>query len=108
MGTHLVSLGPFRLLSTAAVSDGRMRSQSATASIMKLNILTGRIARPQKTVIYGPEGIGKTTLAAQFPAPIFLDTESGSHHLEVARLPAPKSWDEVTSAVHALSTEPHE
>ena len=75
---------------------------------MKLNILTGRIARPQKTVIYGPEGIGKTTLAAQFPAPIFLDTESGSHHLEVARLAVPKSWDEVTSAVHALSTEPHE
>ena len=67
---------------------------------MKLNILTGRIARPQKAVIYGPEGIGKSTLAAQFPAPIFLDTEGGTHHLEVARVAAPKSWDEVTSACH--------
>ena len=74
----------------------------------KLQILTGRIARPQKAVIFGPEGIGKSTLAAQFPAPVFLDTEGGTHHLDVARLPAPKSWDDVTKAVAALATEPHE
>jgi hypothetical protein len=75
---------------------------------MKLNILTGRIARPQKAVIFGPEGIGKSTLAAQFPAPVFLDTEGGTHHLDVARLPAPKSWADVTAAVQALATEAHE
>jgi len=74
----------------------------------KLQILTGRIARPQKAVIFGPEGIGKSTLAAQFPAPVFLDTEGGTHHLDVARLPAPKSWDDVTKAIAALATEPHE
>ena len=74
----------------------------------KLNILTGRIARPQKAVIFGPEGIGKTTLAAQFPAPVFLDTEGGTHHLDVARLPAPDSWNDVTKAVTALATEAHE
>ena len=75
---------------------------------MKLNILTGRIARPQKAVIYGPEGIGKSTLAAQFPAPVFLDTEGGTHHLDVARLPAPRSWDDVIKAVAALATEAHD
>lgn len=74
----------------------------------KLQILTGRIARSQKAVIFGPEGIGKSTLAAQFPAPVFLDTENGTHHLDVARLPAPKTWDDVTKAVMALATEPHE
>ena len=75
---------------------------------MKLNILTGRIARPQKTVIFGPEGIGKSTLAAQFPAPVFLDTEGGTHHLDVARLPAPKSWADVVAAIAALATEAHD
>ena len=75
---------------------------------MKLNILTGRIARPQKAVVFGPEGIGKSTLAAQFPAPVFLDTEGGTHHLDVARLPAPKAWDDVTKAVAALATEVHD
>ena len=74
----------------------------------KLNILTGRIARPQKAVIFGPEGIGKSTLAAQFPAPVFLDTEGGTHHLDVARLPAPKTWADVVAAIAALATEAHD
>ena len=74
----------------------------------KLQILTGRIARPQKAIIYGPEGVGKSTLAAQFPSPVFLDTENGTHHLDVARLPAPKTWDDVIAAMQMLATEPHE
>ena len=59
-------------------------------------------------MIFGPEGIGKSTLAAQFPAPVFLDTEGGTHHLDVARLPAPKTWADVVAAVAALATEAHE
>jgi hypothetical protein len=74
----------------------------------KLNILTGRIARPQKAVIFGPEGIGKSTLAAQFPSPVFLDTEGGTHHLDVARLPAPKTWADVVAGIAALATEAHD
>ena len=75
-------------------------------SILK-RVSAGRLTRPQKAVIYGPEGIGKSTLASQFPKPVFLDTEGGSHHLDVARLPAPKSWDDVTHAVAALESESH-
>lgn len=74
----------------------------------KLNILSGRIARPQKAVLFGPEGIGKSTLAAQFPAPVFLDTEGGTHHLDVARLPAPKTWADVVAGIAALATEAHD
>ena len=85
-----------------------MRATINAYKNMKLQILTGRIARPQKAVIFGPEGIGKSTLAAQFPAPVFLDTEGGTHHLDVARLPAPKTWDDVTKAVAALAAEAHD
>lgn len=53
---------------------------------MALNITRGRLSRPQKVVIYAPEGIGKSTLASQLPAPIFFDFEGGTHHLDVARL----------------------
>jgi len=49
-------------------------------------IKTGPTARPQKTVIYGAEGIGKSTLAAAFPNPLFLDLEDGTAHLSVRRL----------------------
>ena len=62
-----------------------------------LNITSGRIARPQKIVIFGPEGIGKTSLAAQCPDPVFIDTEGGTAHLDVRRLPKPPTWTSAAS-----------
>lgn len=43
-------------------------------------------------VLYGPEGIGKSTFAAKFPSPVFIDTEGGTKKLNVNRLPQPTSW----------------
>lgn len=60
---------------------------------MEFNISTGKVHTAVKTVIYGAEGIGKTTLAAQFPNPLFIDTEGSTKQLDVARLPAPSSWE---------------
>lgn len=68
----------------------------------------GKIARPQKAVIYGPEGVGKSTLASQFPSPVFLDTEGGTHHLDVVRFPDVRSWDDVLAAVKSLAAGGHE
>lgn len=47
---------------------------------------------PVKTVLYGPEGIGKSTFASHFPNPVFIDTEGGTKRLNVKRLPQPTSW----------------
>lgn len=41
----------------------------------KYQVTSGVIPAPVKVVLYGPEGIGKSTFAAQFPDPVFLDTE---------------------------------
>ena len=43
-----------------------------------MKITSGKVIRPQKVVIYGSEGIGKTSMAAQFPNPLFIDTEGGT------------------------------
>lgn len=59
---------------------------------MKFQITRGLIVKPQKVVVYGPEGIGKTTFAADFPDPLFIDTEGSTNVYDVARLPAPTSW----------------
>ena len=67
----------------------------------------GRIARAQKSVIYGPEGVGKSTLASQFPDPVFLDTEGGTHHLDVVRFPEVSTWDDITAAIAQLATGEH-
>lgn len=51
-----------------------------------MNIVKGKQDRPQRLVVYGQEGVGKTTLAAQLPSPLVLDTEAGSGQLEVDRV----------------------
>jgi hypothetical protein len=56
-------------------------------------------------VIYGTEGIGKSTLAAAFPAPVILDTEEGTHHLDVARVSI-GSWEELRAAVAEIGSKP--
>lgn len=68
---------------------------------MKLNITRGAVMRPQRVVIYAPEGLGKSTLAASLPNPLFLDFEQGTHHLDVARL-EPSNLKEVESVLDAL------
>ncbi len=68
-----------------------------------LNIKTGIIPRAQRVVIYGPEGIGKTTLAAQFPEPLFIDTEGGTAHMDVSRIDSIKGWDELITTINEVA-----
>jgi hypothetical protein len=91
--------------------------QVVTTKITNIHIMTtnngslalkrGRISRPQKAVIYGPEGVGKSTFASLTPEPVFLDTEGGTHHLDVTRLDAATTWDEITAAVAQLAKADH-
>lgn len=49
-------------------------------------MISGPLPRAQRFTIYGVHGIGKSTLAAGFPTPIFVDTEDGTSHLAVNRI----------------------
>lgn len=71
-----------------------------------MEITRGVIQTAQKVVIYGPEGIGKTTFAAQFPEPLFIDTEGSTKHLDVARLPKPTSWAMLLEEVKDVAAHP--
>lgn len=55
-----------------------------------------------RVVVYGPEGIGKSTLAAEMPQPVWLDVEGGTNQLPVARMPRPTSWAMLTDEVRAV------
>ncbi len=68
-----------------------------------LNITKGVQAHPVKAVIYGVEGIGKTTFAAQFPKPLFLDLDRGSQRMDVARISDIKSWAQLFAAMKAVA-----
>lgn len=71
-----------------------------------MQITRGIQARAQKVVLYGPEGIGKTTLAAQCPGPVFIDTEGGSNNFDVARYPAPNCWQNLIQTVQYAMQHP--
>ena len=58
----------------------------------KYQLECGPRLKALRVCIYGQPGIGKTTLGAQFPNPVFIDVEDGSNQLNVARLPRPTSW----------------
>ena len=66
-----------------------------------LPIIRGHVPRPQRIVIYTPEGFGKSTLASKLPAPLFLDFENGADHLDVARL-KPKTLTDVEAVLASL------
>lgn len=51
------------------------------------NITTGRDNRPPRLMIYGQEGVGKSTFGANAPAPIFIQTEDGLGEIDCAKFP---------------------
>ena len=70
-----------------------------------MEITRGKMRAPQKVVIYGPEGIGKSTLAAAFPNPIFIDTEGSTSRMDVARTPRPTSWTHFKTFLLAIKKD---
>lgn len=72
---------------------------------MPRQIFTGTQKRPQRIVIYGPEGIGKSTFASLFPKPLFIDTESGTDHLDVARFEEPETWEELAAEIEDFRSD---
>lgn len=58
-----------------------------------MQVISGKVEKAKKVTIYGPEGIGKSSLAAQFPNPIFIDTEGSTTEMDVQRLKKPTSWE---------------
>ena len=68
-------------------------------SSVLMNITTGKVPRAQKVVLYGVEGIGKSTFASHFPDPLFIDTEDSTLHMDVKRFDKPTSWEILTQQV---------
>ena len=71
-----------------------------------MQITRGTIHKAQKVVLYGIEGIGKSTFAAAFPNPVFIDTEGSTSHLDVARLPTPTSWTMLLEEIDYIKQNP--
>ncbi len=72
------------------------------------SIRTGKRHAPPRLLLYGTEGIGKSTYAAQAPNPIFIPTEDGLGEIDCASFPLAKQLTDVEESLSALAKEPHE
>ncbi len=72
------------------------------------DITKGRTKRPRRTMIYGVQGVGKSTLAASADSPVFLPTEEGLNDIDCASFPMVKSFDELMNRLRLLHDESHE
>jgi len=59
---------------------------STTKSSVSFEIKSGAVFGPQRVLLYGQGGIGKTVLASLAPRPLFIDLEGGTKTLNVSRV----------------------
>lgn len=64
---------------------------------------------PPRILVHGVAGIGKTSLAAEFPHPVLLDTEEGAPAgVDIATFGLLDSYGAVNDAMGALAQEDHD
>jgi GTPase SAR1 family protein len=68
---------------------------------------TGKQQVPPRICLYGAHGVGKSTLASQFPAPIFISTEDGLASLDVTSFPRATVIGDVVENIKTLLKEEH-
>lgn len=73
---------------------------------MNFTIQNTRKAKPMKVVLYGVEGIGKTTFVSHFPDPIFIDTEGSTGFIDAKKLPDPDSWAMLLEEIAYMAQSP--
>lgn len=76
-------------------------------SVLK-SIQKGKTALPPRIIIYGTEGIGKSTVGSQCPNPIFIQTEDGIGQIDTSSFPKCETWDEFDSQLEALCKDDHD
>jgi hypothetical protein len=67
-----------------------------------------KATEPPRILLYGPEKAGKTTLASEFPNPVYLQTEEGTGVLELDTFGKLSSYADVMDAISALYSEEHQ
>ena len=73
---------------------------------MNFTITNTRKTKPMKVVLYGVEGIGKTTFVSHFPDPIFIDTEGSTGFIDAKKLPDPDNWAMLLEEIAYMAQNP--
>ena len=72
------------------------------------SVTNGKQSQPPRIMIYGSEGVGKSTFAASAPKPIFIQTEDGLSEIDTSKFPLCTTFDEVVLQLQAVRDEEHD
>lgn len=70
--------------------------------------LETRKHKPPRIIIYGPQGLGKSTFGSQAKKPVFIQTEDGLDNIDAPAFPLAKDFDTVISQLRELATKDHD
>lgn len=70
-------------------------------------VTSGKTARPPRLVVYGVEGIGKSSFAAEAPDTIFISTEDGISQINANKFPLAKNYVDVIGQLKSLADGEH-
>ena len=88
-----------------APTPNAQRPPANAQPAFKMQITRGALKEPERIIIHGAPGIGKSSLAAQMPRPLFLDLEHGTQQLDVARVDNIATWAQLNATLHSLASE---
>lgn len=71
-------------------------------------IQSGRTAKPPRILLYGIEGIGKSTFGSQTPNPVFIQTEDGLDEIDCDKFPLATNYQAVVEALNELRHGEHQ
>lgn len=98
-----------------ATAAATTQIQKPTSRLAKVQL--ARLRSPNQFILYGPEGVGKTTLACSAPGAILFDVEDGSSEIETRRYPftdhpakghVPPDYPAILAAIDDLATTEHD
>ena len=72
------------------------------------SITKGREQQPPRIMVYGAEGVGKSTFASLAPNPVFVQTEDGLSEIDTSKFPLARTFDDVVMQLQAVRDEQHE
>jgi hypothetical protein len=84
------------------------------AKFTLVNVTTGGPKLPPRVMVYGVDGVGKSTWAAGSDSPIFIPTEDGASRVTmpdgqlVPQFPLCSDWQEVFDCLRSLAGEKHD
>jgi hypothetical protein len=72
-----------------------------------MEILQTKHTRPLRALIYGSHGLGKSSLAAAAPEPLFINLEDGLSEIDTVALPQTETFTEFMDQLRLIYSEDH-